>query len=120
MFDRLMRAMRLDGKLFREAADTPSLSGEAALIAVVVSFLAALGGAIGTPKPALLLLVELANGLLFGWLLWALIAYLVGTVLGGKSGVGEMARVQAYASTPRLLSLLSFIPCVGWLLRLAG
>ena len=120
MFDRLMRAMRLDGKLFREAADTPSLSGEAALIAVVVAFLAALGGAIGTPKPAVLLLVELANGLLFGWLLWALIAYLVGTVLGGKSGVGEMARVLAYASTPRLLSLLSFIPCVGWLFRLAG
>jgi hypothetical protein len=120
MFDRLMRAMRLDGKFFREAADTPALSGEAALLAVVVAFLAALGGAIGTPKPVVLLLVELANGLLFGWLLWALIAYLVGTVLGGKSGVGEMARVLAYASAPRLLCLLSFIPCVGWLFRLAG
>jgi hypothetical protein len=40
--------------------------------------------------------------------------------LGGKSGVGETARVLAHAGTPRLLSLLSFIPCVGWLFRLAG
>ena len=120
MIDRVLRAMRLDARLFRETADTPRLSGEAAIIALVVSFLAAVGGAVGNARPVVLLLVEWANGLVFGWLLWALIAYLVGTVLGGKSGVGEMARVLAYASVPRLLSLLGFIPCVGWAFRVAG
>jgi Yip1 domain len=120
MFDRLMRAIRLDAKFYREAAETPALSGEAALVAVVVALLAALGGAVGSSRPLVLLLVELANGLVFGWLLWALISFLVGTVLGGKSGVGEMARVLAYASTPRLLGVLGFIPCIGWLIRLAG
>jgi hypothetical protein len=116
----VLRAIRLDPKLFREVADTPRLSGEAAIIAIVVSLLAALGGAIGNARPGVLVLVEWANGLVLGWLLWALISYLVGTVLGGKSGVGEMARVLAYASTPRLLALLGFIPCVGWAFRAAG
>jgi len=120
MIDRVLRAIRLDAKLFREAADTPRLSGEAAIIAIVVSLLAAVGSAVGTARPVVHLLVEWSNGLVFGWLLWALISYLVGTVLGGKSGVGEMARVLAYASAPRLLSLLGFIPCVGWLFRVAG
>ncbi len=120
MFDRLMRAMRLDSKFYREAADSSALSGEAALVAVVVALLAAVGGAIGSPRPMVLLLVELANGLVFGWLLWALISFLVGTVLGGKSSVGEMARVLGYASAPRLLGVLGFIPCVGWVFRLAG
>jgi hypothetical protein len=120
MIDRVLRAIRLDAKFFREAADTPSLSGEAAIIAIVVSLLAALGGAVGSARPVVFLLVEWANGLVFGWLLWALISYLVGTVLGGKSGVGEMARVLAYASALRLLSLLGFIPCVGWVFRIAG
>ncbi len=120
MFDRLMRAIRLDSKFYREAADTPALSGEAILVAVVVALLAALGGAVGSARPIVLLLVELANGLVFGWLLWAVISFLVGTVLGGKSGVGEMARVLAYASVPRLLGVLGFIPCIGWLFQLAG
>jgi len=120
MIDRVLRAIRLDAKLFREAADTPSLSGEAAIIAIVVSLLAALGGAVGSARPVVLLLVEWASGLILGWLLWALISYLVGRVLGGKSGVGEMARVLAYASAPGLLSLLGFVPCVGWVFRVAG
>ncbi len=100
--------------------NSPKLTGEAVLIAILVALLAALGGAVGNASPVVLVLVEWANGLLFGWLLWAIISYLVGTVLGGRSGVGEMARVLAYASTPRLLSLLGFLPWVGWAFRAAG
>ncbi len=120
MLDRLMRAIRLDSKFYRQAADSPTLSGEAALVAVGVALLAALGGALTSARPVVMLLVELANGLVFGWLLWALISFLVGTALGGRSGVGEMARVLAYASAPRLLGVFGFIPCVGWAFSLAG
>jgi hypothetical protein len=55
-----------------------------------------------------------------GWLLWAAVSYFVGAALGGRSSVSEMARTLAYANTPRFVALLGFIPCVGWVFRLAA
>lgn len=120
MISRIVRAFRLDASLFREVAADPKFMGEAVLIALVVSFLAAVGGAIGHAHPLPAFLAEWANGLLLGWLLWAIVALLVGSLLGGKSGFGQMTRALAYAGVPRLLALFGFIPCVGWAFRLAA
>ena len=38
----------------------------------------------------------------------------------GDADFGEMKRTLGYAHAPRLLGLLSFIPCVGPILALAG
>ena len=120
MIDRMMRAIRLDRTLFRQVADNPEYTSEAALIAVIVSVIASLGAVFGK-NPLLLFIGQLANQILLGWLLWALVAYFVGTALfKGRSQPMEMIRTLAYAGVPRILGVFGSVPCVGWILALAG
>lgn len=121
MIDRMMRAIRLDRTLYRQVADNPQFTSEATLIAIIVSAIAALSALFGTQPSVLLFLAQLGNGLLFGWILWAVVSFFVGsTFFQGRSSVPEMMRTLAYAGVPRLLGVFSFIPCVGWILALAG
>jgi len=121
MIDRILRAIRLDKSLYREVADQPSLTSEGALIAVGVALISSLGMLGAGPRAAFAYLAQVANSLLFGWVLWSLVAYFVGTqFFKGRSSVEEMLRVLGYANAPRLLGLLGFIPCIGWLFALAG
>jgi hypothetical protein len=49
---------------------------------------------------------------------WAGITWLIGTrLLGGTATWGELLRTIGFAQTPRLLSILAFIPVLGWLIR---
>ncbi len=119
MFDRIVRAIRLDRTLYREVADNPAYMNEAVIIVVVVSLLAAIGqlftGGIGA------YILQVVNGILFGWVLWAVVAYYVGAkFFNGRSSVQEMLRTLGYANAPRILGLLGFIPCVGFLFAIAG
>jgi len=123
MLDRIFRAMRLDAAVFKEVATDSRLNMEAVILAVVVALLAGVGqliGALSGGRPLVAFLVELASSLLLGWLLWAVIAYVVGRALGGSGTLGGMTRALAFAGAPRFLLLLGFIPCVGWLFRLAA
>lgn len=120
MIDRILRAIRLDAALYREVADDPQFNMEAVVIVVVVAALSALGTGIAAQRFVIAFFAELASSLILGWLLWALISYLIGAALGGRSSLPEMARTLGYANSPRLLALLGFIPCVGWVFRAAG
>jgi hypothetical protein len=63
----------------------------------------------------------LINGILIGWIGWAILTYFVGTLLfQGRADIPEMMRVLGYANAPNLLGLFGFIPCLGWLIALAG
>jgi hypothetical protein len=129
VIDRIVRAIRLDWTVFREIAKDQNATSQAAIIVVVVSFLAALGGAgsllvarVGAGSALVGFFVNwLVGGILIGWVGWAILTYFVGTLLfKGETDIAEMLRVLGYASAPRLLGLLGFIPCVGWLFPLAG
>lgn len=124
MFDRIVRAIRLDPTLYREVADDEQYTNEAFIIVLTVSLLSAAGAAIGVAmadgNPLIVFFSNLFNTILLGWLLWAVIAYYVGTALEGKSSIMEMARTLGYANAPGLLGVFAFIPCVGWLIALAG
>jgi hypothetical protein len=121
MIARIMRAIRLDWTVFREIAEDANAMSEAAIIVVIVTFLSALGGAIGADSFFLNFFVGWIAAIVVGWILWAVITYFVGTALfKGQTTIPEMMRVLGYASAPQLLGLLSFIPCVGFLFALAG
>lgn len=121
MIARIMRAIRLDWTVFREIAEDANAMSEAAIIVVIVTFLSALGGAIGADSFFLSFFVGWIAAIVVGWILWAVITYFVGTALfKGQTTIPEMMRVLGYASAPQLLGLLSFIPCVGFLFVLAG
>ena len=129
MIDRIVRAIRLDWTVFREIAQDREALKQAAIIVVVVSFLAALGGAGGqliaqvdAGTAFLGFFVDwIVNGIVIGWIGWSILTYLVGTLLfKGQTDIQEMMRVLGYASAPRLLGLLGFVPCIGWIFPFAG
>lgn len=129
MVDRIMRAIRLDFTVFREIAEDQAAMTEAAIIVAVVTFMSAIGTFIGSLiadagfGSALLGFFGtwLISGILLGWILWAVLTYFVGTMLfQGKTDIPEMMRVLGYANAPNLLGIFAFIPCVGWLIALAG
>lgn len=126
LFKRIMRAALLDEEFYREAEADPSLNQEALLIVVAVSVISGIGAFIagliaGRPGAAFLaLIVNSAIGVA-NYYIWAYVTYYIGTNLfSGDADPGELLRVLGYASAPRLLGLLGFIPCIGWLIALAG
>jgi hypothetical protein len=129
MVERIMRAIRLDFTVFREIAEDESAMTQAAIIVAIVTFLGAIGSAIGVAiagagagRAILNFFGEwLVSGILLGWIGWSIITFFVGTTLfQGKTDIPEMMRVLGYASAPKLLGLFGFIPCIGWLAALAG
>ncbi len=115
-----MRAIRLDPSLYREAAADEKLNGEATLVVLGATLLSAIGLGFSSRHWGLTFGAELINGLLLGWLLWAVIANLIGDFLGGRSQLGSMIRALGYANAPQFIGLLSFLSCVGWVFRLAA
>ncbi len=127
MFNRVMRAAMLDVALYEEVEADSSLTQEALMVVILVSvaggigsFLAGVLGGQGIGIAVINLIVAVVMGVL-GYYVWAYITYWVGTkVFDGTADVGEMLRTLGYASGPRVLSILMFIPCLGALASLAG
>jgi hypothetical protein len=126
MFNRVTRAAMLDVNLYKEVEADTSLNQEALIVVILVSVLSGIGGFLqgvfsGDIGAALLALVV---GVVLGvvsYYIWAYVTYFVGTNLfGGTADAGELLRVLGYASGPRVLGVLGFIPCVGGLAGLVG
>lgn len=116
--DRVMRALRLEAALYEEVeADVSALPQ--ALAVVVLSSLAAGIGSLRFGLAGLLLGVFAA---LAGWVLWALVVYLVGVKLlpepQTKSDIKELLRATGFASAPGLIRVLGAIPYLGGLVVL--
>jgi hypothetical protein len=126
MFNRVTRAAMLDVNLYEEVEADTSLNQEALIVVILVSILSGIGSFLqvvlnGDIGAALLALVV---GVVLGvasYYIWAYVTYFVGTNLfGGTADAGELLRVLGYASGPRVLGVLGFIPCVGGLASLVG
>lgn len=126
ILDRVIRAARLDIRLFQEVEADPSLNQEALTVVVVVSavsgvgaFLAGLiGGRIGAAFLGLFVTIILG---VVNYYIWSYVTYFIGTNLfQGKAEPGELLRVLGYASGPRALAGLRFVPCLGGLISLVG
>ena len=126
MVDRMIRAVKLDVDLYNEVEQDTSLNQEALLVVIIASVASGIGSLIsgiiaGDFGAAVLMAVLTIAVGIGGYYLWAYITLLVGTRLfEGTADMGEMLRTLGYAHTPRLLGLLSFIPCVGFVFSLAG
>lgn len=126
MINRVIRAAMLDVDLYEEVEADTSLTQEALVVIILVS----IAGGIGTFLGGLIggniggALIGLILAVVFGvinYYIWAYVTLFVGTNLfGGTADLGEMLRTLGYASGPRALTILGFIPCVGWLIALVG
>ena len=126
MIKRITRAIMLDREFYKEAEADTSLNQEALTIVIIVSVIGGIGAFISSlmaqsfGRAIVALLVTSGLGVA-NYYIWAYVTHFIGTnMFKGDADPGELLRVLGYASAPRLLALLGFIPCVGWLISLAG
>jgi hypothetical protein len=120
MIDRIIGVLRLDVNTYETIEHDPEALTEAAIIVAVVALLSGLGSAIGADN----FIVGFLSTMLWafiGWFIWAGVTYWVGTSLfEGEADLNEMLRVLGYAQAPGILRVLTFIPCVGWIIGLVA
>ena len=119
--DRMVRAARLDPAVYEEVEADTTAMGQAIGV-VVLSSLAAGIGAFGTQGAAGLLVGTI--GALLGWLLWALLIYLIGAKLmpepQTETDYQELLRTIGFSSTPGLIRIFGVIPGLQLILSLVA
>ncbi len=125
--DRMFRAAMLDPLVFDEIKeDRKSLpqAVQVILIVTVVSIVSSLVQVLNAPVETGLEDFDLTNVAAAGattigsWLLWAFLAYLLGTgVFGGTASFMELLRALGFAQAPSVINILAvplaFIPFAG-------
>jgi hypothetical protein len=111
LFERMVRAAKLDPTLYEEVEADASATGQALTVVVLSSVAAGLGA--GREGGALGLVAGLLAALL-GWVVWAFLTYLIGTkLLAGpktRANLGELLRTTGFASTPGVVRLIGAFP----------
>lgn len=110
-FDRMMRAARLEVRLYEEVEADKGLTGQAMAV-VVVSSLAAGIAVIPVQGPAGIVVGTLAA--LISWYVWAFLTYLIGTKLlpepQTQADTGQLLRTIGFSSSPGLIRVVGIIP----------
>ncbi len=113
---RMIGAAMLRVRTYEEVEADVTATGQA-LGVVVLSSLAA---GIGTSNLGVSRLFWVTLSWLAAWLLWAGLAFVIGTKLlpepATRSDLGELLRTIGFAASPGVLRILGIVPWIGWLL----
>jgi hypothetical protein len=128
VFERMIRAARLDAGFYEEIEHDPNRSREARRVVLLVAVVSGIGAGLLNAhyglEGAIPAGILRAVALWLGWVAWAAVSEWLGTTLTAgeetHSTFAEMLRVLAYAQTPWLLGALVFLPVVGRWLFLAS
>src|SRR3989339_1323622 len=111
---RVIRALRLDKNLFEEVEADEKATGQAMSVVILSCITGGLGygGLAGLRWIFLLTVTALA-----GWVIWAMITYIVGTKIlpSGQtsSNPGELLRTLGFAHAPGLFYIFGLLPFIG-------
>ena len=118
--NRIIRACKLDVKLYEEVEADKSATFQAALV-VVLSSLAAGVGALSLGASNFLMAPILS---LVSWYIWAYLIYFIGAKLfpesTTKSDHGELLRTIGFSSAPGLIRVFGFTPDLMTITFLGG
>jgi len=125
LFSRMWRAILLQSRLYEEVEADKSANVQAALVIVIVSIATAIGAGLSSLTSGGFLAAVWSLVLaLVGWLVWALIVYIIGAkIMKGKhtqSNWGEVARTIGFANSPGIFRILAFVPLVGWIISIVA
>jgi hypothetical protein len=119
LVDRAIRAARLEDAVYEEVEHDREATSQAAIV-VVVGALAGGIGSIGVVGVSGLLFGTITA--LLGWVIYAWLAYFVGTRFFATEATcadwGELARALGFAQAPRVLLVSGVIPVLGGLVGL--
>ena len=120
LIQNMISAAKLDVNFFNAVEHDESKNSEALMVVIIAAIASALGngiggifanGFIGGLMGALFGLIMV----IAGYYLWSYITYFIGTkFFGGEADAGEVLRTFGYSYSPQVLSILAFIPCIGW------
>ena len=126
LFDRMMRAARLETSLYEEVEADNNATTQALIVVMLSSICSGIGTAVSRaltghgPTGAGIGLFGGLFSALIVWFAWSFITYFVGMkVFGGKASFGELLRTIGFANSPGVLLIFSFIPILGGLLSFA-
>jgi len=127
IISRVMRVFTFDLTVFQEVEEDQTATQQAWAVVVIAALASGIGSAIssliggggfGGLLFGIILMPILA---VIGYFLWAFVTYWVGVNLfQGETDFSEMQRVIGFAYAPNVVGIVGFIPCVGWLISLAG
>lgn len=134
MINRIKGVLLLESETFDEIEHDSGATGQAALVVIISSILAAIGAAsgplvatlqlqqspfsLGSGSP-LLVFLGIAIWSVLAWLVWAAATYIIGAkIFPGEATYGEMLRVTGFAFAPVAFMILGVIPCIGFALSL--
>lgn len=120
--DRMIRAAKLDVKLYEEVEADQGAMGQAMGVVVLSGVAAGIGnfangGLLGTATGTI--------GALVGWYVWAFVTYFIGTRLmpgpQTRADQGELLRTIGFSSAPGLIRVLGILPgFTGLVFSVAG
>ena len=116
--DRIVGAMRLDPNTFEDIERDPTAIGQAVGVIAIAAVSAGIGNIwYGGIRGIFGRIV----GLLIGYVVWTLLVWLIGTKLmpdpATKADLPETFRVIAFGAAPGVLSIITIIPLLGYLLQ---
>jgi hypothetical protein len=126
LFERMMRAARLDSSLFEEVEHDINATSQAATVVGIVALCSGLGSAIGLAMGGQTgtAVIAFIGGIVMafvGWVAWSYITFWVGTsIFKGQATPGELLRTIGFAQSPGVLQVVSFIPIVGGLVSIVA
>jgi hypothetical protein len=116
MLQRIIGVLKLDVNTFEEIEHDSNATGQAAIVVLIVSLVAAIGSGAGASIGGGSFLTSFVTTLIWtfiGWVIWSAVTYFVGTsIFHGQADMGEMLRVIGFAYAPQILGI---IPCIGWI-----
>jgi hypothetical protein len=110
LIGRMIRAARLDPRLYAEVEADVAATGQAASVVLLAAF----AGGINFPNAPFLILFGGLLAALFGWVLFAYVIYLIGVKLlpepNTKANFGALLRAMGFANAPGVVKLLGIAP----------
>lgn len=121
IWERMFRAAKLDVQLYEEVEADIGATTQATIV-VVLAALAAGIGSLGSGGVSGLFTGTIIA--LVGWLVWALLTYLIGTKLlpepQTNADYGQLLRTIGFASAPGVIRVLGIVPGLAPFLFLIG
>ena len=119
--ERMLGAAKLDPATYEEVESDATATPQAMLVVVLANLAAGIGVAreLGFGGLVVATLISLV-----GWLVWAFVAYFVGTrLLPGartQADIGQLLRTIGFSATPGLIRVLGIVPGFDWLVSLVA
>jgi hypothetical protein len=115
ILDRANWVIRLDHTVYREIANDPAATVEAAVVVAAVALASGLGAATDSFGRAILAIL----GAFISWAIFSFFTYFFGKNIFGtpttQANTETLLRTQGYARAPGVLAVFGIIPILGWI-----